>query len=111
MPRILSIPDVHGTHCWEAAKTIPRKNYDYIVFHGDYFDSCENEWPDQGENFATICSFVREDREQRKLLLGNHDWSYLSGTRNGSCSGHQNGRITEIRNLLTQNLDIIDLAF
>ena len=111
MARILSIPDVHGTHCWETAKTIPRENYDYIVFHGDYFDSWENEWPDQGENFTSICSFVREDREHRKLLLGNHDWSYLSGTRNGSCSGHQNSRVLQIRNLLTQNLDIIDLAF
>lgn len=111
MARIISVPDVHGSHEWEVIKTIPWDSYDYIVFHGDYFDSWENKWPDQGENFESICLFVREDTEHRKLLLGNHDWSYITGTETGSCSGHQNGRIREIRNLLTKNLDIIDLAF
>ena len=46
------------------------------------------------------------------MLIGNHDWSYISGTRDGCrVSGHQSGHILEIRNLLEQNLDIIDLAF
>lgn len=112
MAKILSIPDVHGSHQWEIVKNLTAGSYDYIVFHGDYFDSWENEWPDQGENFENICNFVREDREHRKLLLGNHDWSYISGTRDGSrVSGHQSNHILEIRNLLKQNLDIIDLAF
>lgn len=78
MVRILSIPDVHGSHQWEAVKSVPKDSYDYIVFHGDYFDSWENQWPDQGENFKTICDFVREDTEHRKLLIGNHDFAYLS---------------------------------
>ena len=112
MARILSIPDVHGSHKWEAVKTIPADIYDYVVFHGDYFDSWENEWPDQGENFKAICDFVRKDSEHRKLLLGNHDWSYISGTREGPrVSGHQSAHVLEIRNLLKQNLDIIDIAF
>jgi len=111
MARILTIPDIHGTHQWEVVKTIPANTYDYVIFLGDYFDSWENEWPDQGENFKSICDFVREDPEHRKLLLGNHDWSYISGTKTGSCSGHQNNRAMEIRLLLKLNLDIIDLAF
>lgn len=112
MPRILSIPDVHGSHKWEAVKSVPKDSYDYIVFHGDYFDSWENQWPDQGENFKAICDFVRKDIEHRKLLIGNHDWSYLSGTNDGcTVSGHQTGHIAEIRKLLDRNLDIIDLAF
>ena len=111
MSRILSIPDVHGSHKWEVVKNLSAQNYDYIVFHGDYFDCWENEWPDQGENFKNICTFVREDTNHHKLLLGNHDWSYLTGTGTDSCSGHQGGRALEIRNLLKQNLDIIDIAF
>ncbi|EID84021.1 Calcineurin-like phosphoesterase [Treponema sp. JC4] len=110
--KILIIPDVHGSHEWEAAKELPSDAYDYAAFLGDYFDCWENEWPDQGENFKAICDFVRQDTAHRKLLLGNHDWSYLSKTVNGAgVSGHQNRRIDEIRKLLTENHDILDLAF
>ena len=110
--KVLVIPDVHGSHEWEAARRSGPADYDYVVFLGDYFDSWENEWPDQGENFRKICAFVREDTEHRKLLLGNHDWSYLSRTKYGSgVSGHQNSHIDEIRTLLSENHDIMDIAF
>lgn len=118
MASILSVPDVHGSHEWEVVKTLPKDSYDFIVFHGDYFDSWENEWPDQGENFKNICDFVRKDTEHRKLLIGNHDWSYLSQSRDGqNCSGHQSGsiysegKITVIRELLLGAKDILELAF
>ena len=71
--KVLVIPDVHGSHEWESVKGMPTDSYDFIVFMGDYFDSWENQWPDQGNNFKSICTFVREDRTHRKLLLGNHD--------------------------------------
>lgn len=112
MARVLVVPDVHGSHEWEVVKTYPKDSYDYIVFLGDYFDSWANKWPDQGENFLNICMFVAEDPKHRKMLLGNHDFSYISGTRKGSnCSGHQNSHIGEIKALLTENIDLIDLAF
>ena len=118
MAKVLSVPDVHGSHEWEVVKTLPKDSYDFIVFHGDYFDSWENEWPDQGENFKNICDFVRKDTEHRKLLIGNHDWSYLSQSRDGqNCSGHQSGsiysegEITVIRELLLGAKDILELAF
>ncbi len=50
MAKILSVPDIHGTHLWETVKSHSSEEYDYIVFHGDYFDAEENEWPDQGDN-------------------------------------------------------------
>lgn len=121
--KILIIPDVHGSTEWIKIKKFPLKKYDYIVFMGDYFDSWENKWPEQGENFKEICDFVREDIEHRKLLIGNHDWSYLSKSRNGAnCSGHQNGMITKdgklvesksnvIRQLLLSAKDILQLSF
>lgn len=118
MARILSVPDVHGSHEWEVVKILPKNSYDYIVFHGDYFDAWENEWPDQEDNFKAICNFIREDTEHRKLLIGNHDWSYLSQSREGSnCSGHQTasfnreGKVTIIRELLLNARDILELAF
>lgn len=71
--KVLVVPDVHGSHEWESVKDMPTDSYDFIVFMGDYFDSWENQWPDQGNNFKSICSFVRDDKTHRKLLLGNHD--------------------------------------
>lgn len=110
--KILIIPDVHGTHEWEVSKKLPVTAYDYVVFLGDYFDGEENNWPDQGENFRAICDFVREDTAHRKLLMGNHDWSYLSRTTHGSdVSGHQDEHGVGIRKLLTENHDILDLSF
>ena len=110
--KIFIVPDVHGSHEWETIKKLPAKTYDYVVFLGDYFDCWENRWPDQGYNFKAICDFIREDTAHRKLLLGNHDWSYLSMTTHGAdVSGHQSERIEEIRRLLTENHDILDLAF
>lgn len=112
MARIVAVPDVHGSHAWEVVKTYPKESYDYIVFLGDYFDTWKNQWPDQGENFLAICDFVRQDTEHRKMLIGNHDWSYLTMSIDGSLvSGHQSARSSKIRELLEQNLDIIDLAF
>ena len=109
--KILIVPDVHGSHKWEEVKN-KIDTVDKIVFLGDYFDSWENEWPDQGENFKNICDFKRANADKVVLLIGNHDFGYISGTREGGCvSGHQNSKISEIRALITANLDIIDLAY
>ena len=109
--KILIVPDVHGSHEWEKAKE-KINEVDKIIFLGDYFDAWENKWPDQGENFLNICSFKRQYPDKVILLIGNHDFSYISGGVYGSnCSGHQYDKASEIRALLTSNLDIIDLAF
>lgn len=107
--KICIIPDIHGSHEWEKAKEIQA---DYYVFLGDIVDSWNNAWPDQGENIAAFAAWVREDPEHRIWLLGNHDWSYLSQSRNGgNCSGHQSGKAGEIRSLLLANKDLIKLAW
>lgn len=118
--KVLVIPDVHGSHEWEKVKSIPKTDYDKAVFLGDFFDSglynkkigafvANNNWPDQGENFRNICDWVREKPDTRKICLGNHDWSYISGSGE-SCSGHQNSKVGEIRALLNSNYDILDVA-
>lgn len=109
--KVLVVPDVHGSHKWEAAKT-KINEVDFIVFLGDYFDSFNNKWPDQGENFKAICDFKRKYPNKVFILAGNHDFSYISGSHGGkNCSGHQFDKDTEIRAMLITNKDIIDLAF
>lgn len=121
--RVLVISDVHGTKNWEKVKEIPRENYDYAVFLGDYFDYGEwnrklkvfqsaNRWPEQGENVINIINWVREDHEHRKMLIGNHDFSYISAGHDGeNVSGHQYEHKHEIRGIILSNYDVFDLAF
>lgn len=110
---IIPIADVHGSKEWKQVIDIAIKHPNwYFVFLGDYFDSWENNWPDQGENFNNICNWVREDTVHRKLLIGNHDWSYITSTSDGTkVSGHQHIHAFEIKALLKANLDILDIAF
>lgn len=39
MAKVLYVPDVQGSHEWEVVKKLPAGSCDFIVFHGDYFDS------------------------------------------------------------------------
>ena len=109
MSKVCIIPDIHGSHEWEKAKSIKA---DYYVFLGDIVDSWENKHPDQIDNVRNFATWIRGDPEHRIWLLGNHDWSYLSQSKNGSnCSGHQYKYIHEIRAVLLANKDLIKLAF
>lgn len=109
--KILIIPDVHGSYNWKIAKE-KINEVDKIVFLGDYFDSWDNKQPDQIENFLSICSFKRNNMGKCILLLGNHDFSYITRTISGKdVSGHQYDWASKISSALSANKDIIDLAY
>lgn len=109
--KILVVPDVHGSSEWKRVKSIPKEDYDYVVFLGDYFDAWQNYWPEQGDNARELFNWIREDTEHRKCVIGNHCFSYISGSRDGDqVSGHQYGQALEIRKIIMDNYDIIDLA-
>ena len=109
--KVLVVPDVHGSLCWKRIKNIPKESYDYAVFLGDYVDSWENRWSEQGDNIKEIFDWIREDTEHRKCLIGNHDFSYISSSRDGNkVSGHQYDKALEIRKIFEDNYDVLDLA-
>lgn len=106
--KILIIPDVHGTHQWEKAKDYVNK-VDRIVFLGDYVDSWDNQWPDQGDNLRNIIKFAREN-DNVDLLIGNHDWSYITPTDDGIyTSGHQINA-EEIKEIIMTGMDLFKVA-
>lgn len=108
--KILVIPDIHGSHHWEKAKDFI-KDVDKIIFLGDYVDSWENKWPDQGENLKNIFDFARANKEKVDVLWGNHDWSYVTESRYGNqVSGHQHIHSSEIKALFNANLDLMKVA-
>lgn len=71
--KIAVIGDIHGRNSWEK---IVSKDYDKIVFIGDYVDSYEIKPIAQLENLQKIKKF-KEENENVILLLGNHDYHYL----------------------------------
>ena len=77
---ILIVPDVHGRTFWRRAKELV-KNYQKIIFLGDYLDpySYEGINPDMAFiEFLDIIEFKKKYPKKVTLLLGNHDLHYLS---------------------------------
>ena len=109
MSKILVISDMHGSHNWEQAESIIKEQkIDYIVGLGDWIDSWNNEWPDQGENLQKALDWFREDTEHRFFCIGNHDFSYITQTHDGQkVSGHQYEKSFIIMNILESNKDIL----
>ena len=109
MSKVLIISDMHGSHNWEQAKSIVKEQkIDYVVSLGDWVDSWENNWPDQGENLQKALDWFREDTKHRFFCIGNHDFSYITNTWQGhKVSGHQYTHADEIKAILENNKDIL----
>ena len=79
MTNILVIPDIHGRTFWKKP-IAHKKDFDHIVFLGDYFDPYFNvTQQDAIENFKELVnSFTEEEiNDKVEFLLGNHDGHYL----------------------------------
>ena len=76
---ILIIPDIHGRDFWK--KAVASKDYDKIIFLGDYTDPYDFEGITDEvavENFKSIIDFKQQNQDNVILLLGNHDLHYYS---------------------------------
>ena len=77
---ILIIPDVHGRTFWSLPCKNLIKDVDKVIFLGDYVDP----YPDESTPTKTITQLKRiiefRDKHPDKviLLLGNHDYFYIS---------------------------------
>jgi predicted MPP superfamily phosphohydrolase len=76
--KIVVIGDIHGRNCW---KSIVQQNQDAdkFVFIGDYFDSFHISGTEQLHNFKEIVNFKKDNLDKVVLLLGNHEFHYMSG--------------------------------
>jgi predicted MPP superfamily phosphohydrolase len=76
---ILIIPDVHGRSFWKEA--VDSKDYEKIIFLGDYTDPYEMEGITDDmavDNFKSIIDYKQQNPDKVVLLLGNHDLHYYS---------------------------------
>lgn len=74
----VAIGDVHGRRTWQSIVEKHIDEVDRIIFVGDYFDSFNIPMLDQIRNFSEIIKLAREGSEKIVLLIGNHDYHYLS---------------------------------
>jgi hypothetical protein len=106
MKKIIAIGDIHGRTSW--SKIIEENpDADRIIFIGDYFDAPPSKrhlgmyGVHELENFKNILAYKRSNPEKTVLLLGNHDYHYLSGV-NAHYSGFQMDMYTAFSQELEQ---------
>ena len=76
---LLIIPDIHGRDFWKEA--VERKDYEKIIFLGDYTDPYDMEGITNEmtiDNFKSIIAYKQQNPDKVVLLLGNHDLHYYS---------------------------------
>lgn len=77
MRKAVAIGDVHGYDTWAVAVN-NEPDAEMYVFVGDYFDSINISRLQQIENFRNILAFKVANPGRVVMLLGNHDYHYLS---------------------------------
>lgn len=109
MKKIIVLGDTHGRDYWKEVVNL-NPDADHVVFIGDYFDSFNIPGDVQIENFKDILQFKKDNSEKVVLLLGNHDFHYLS-VADERYSGFQNGYFYTISRLLEDNLEHMQMAW
>jgi len=71
------IGDIHGLHYWREVVKEPADRY---IFLGDYVDSFDISPLEQLLNLQAIVDFAK-DNPKVVLLVGNHDYHYMSFSR------------------------------
>lgn len=106
--KIVALGDIHGYQRWKRVFD-QEKDFDLVVFIGDYFDSFHNRANDQIANFLDIIAFRDSMPDKVKLLIGNHDFSYYPGIE--TCSGYQKFFAPQIREVFFSNSNKLQVTF
>lgn len=105
--KILVVGDLHGKDCW---KGINCKNYDKVIFLGDYVDSYTLSDEVILNNIKEIIELKKANPDKIVLLLGNHDIPYLHYPE-FSCSGFRASMQAELTKLFNDNQSHFQIAW
>lgn len=111
MSKTIIVPDVHGRTFWKRAIDLYEEG-DEIIFLGDYIDPYDFDGVNANEalsNFKEILDFASNNADHVKLLLGNHDLSYLSSYMEKCRYDRKNA--SEIKRLFIDNLDLFRIGY
>lgn len=104
------IGDTHGRDTWKTI-TQMHPDIDVLVFLGDYFDSFTISPALQINNFKEIIALKETAKFKVILLIGNHDYHYLSDIGNTGTSGYQYYAAHEITSLVSANRSHLQMAY
>ncbi len=105
--RHIFIGDIHGRDAWQE---INIRNYDKIIFIGDYVDSHTLSDFAILENIKKIISLKKRHPDKVVLLLGNHDVQYLHFPRH-QISGFRATMQPELTALFNKNRHLFQMAY
>ena len=109
--KIIALGDTHGRTIWK--RIVEKETFDKVVFVGDYFDTHESvSAVQQKRNFKDIIACKESAKDKVVLLLGNHDFHYLSAM-GAHYSGFNRFHAPEIEALLLTALenDYLQMCF
>ena len=74
--KIIVLGDTHGHECWKKILSI-EKDFNKVIFLGDYWDSFSIKPKQQKEIYKDIQEFRENNLGKVITLLGNHDYHYI----------------------------------
>lgn len=77
--KIIVLGDTHGHESWKKILNV-EKDFDKVVFLGDYWDSFSIKPRQQKEIYKDIQEFRENNPGKVVTLLGNHDYHYIYST-------------------------------
>lgn len=108
--RTLVLGDIHGYDTWKRIID-QEKEFDEIIFLGDYFDSFESESEVQLNNFLDILEYQKTSGKRVIIIIGNHDYHYFPEIQSGSMSGYQRLGKLQIAPILDQNRSNLTMCY
>lgn len=96
--KLIGIGDIHGRDTWKQIVE-QETGAEKEVFIGDYWDSFDIPHDEQLENFRAILRYKEENADRVVLIMGNHDFHYLSAMGQ-AYSGFQQQHFVEIEDLV-----------
>jgi predicted phosphodiesterase len=109
--KTIVLGDTHGRPFWKHI--IEReKDFDRIIFIGDYFDSREYTPGEQIENFLDIIRYKNSaSRAEVILLIGNHDYHYFKEIGDQGVTGYQPTAYEKIEKVIEENRMHLQMAY
>lgn len=110
--KTIFIGDIHGRPIWKDIID-KEKEFDKLVFVGDYFDSKIYSAQEQIDNFLDIIDFKQSIQEDQEviLLIGNHDLHYFPEVGNSGVSGYQLDAAQEIEKVIHKKREHLQIAY
>lgn len=105
--KIISLGDIHGRPYW---KKINPKDWDKIIFIGDYVDSFNVPTEKILSNLRDIVQFKKKYKDKVILLYGNHDLSYAFWP-DYLCSGFKPEMSFLYRDIFDRNREFFQAAY